>query len=194
MFSPDVNKAKTHEASEYENSRESVKFLLEAIKLQQKKSRDYQNAKSSVTQADYYPRGLYTIMDTIQAKLLRVTSILETYEAEQKNGLDNSTNFESLEDSFMDIVNYASFAGAWCRGKMEGQNPSTGLLSNKVRYSKTCADAPVLVSNDANARRDLLGINRSPGIERRPARTDCRRQYETVNDDDGWATVVKKEV
>lgn len=131
MYSKDVNKAKAHVASDYENARESVKFLHEAIKLQQKKSRDYQNPNSTVTQADYYPRGLYTIMDTIHAKLLRAQSILETYEDAQRDQCDYSPNFESLEDTFMDIVNYASFAGSWCRGKMEGQDPRTGLLSNK---------------------------------------------------------------
>jgi hypothetical protein len=42
-------------------ARESVNVLQECIDLQEKKSRDYQNPNSSVSQADYYPNGITTI-------------------------------------------------------------------------------------------------------------------------------------
>lgn len=124
----DLSKSVNHEFSDLENERASIRILLEAARLQAKKSRDYQNPNSSLTQADYYPRGLWTILDTIHGKRLRAVSVLEAME----NDPDYGVNFESLEDTFIDIINYASFAVAWCRGEMTGQDlESTGLTSNK---------------------------------------------------------------
>ena len=60
--------------------RESLKVLQECAELQQQKSRDYQNDKSRIVQADYYPRGVASIMDIINAKTLRLWSVLEAME------------------------------------------------------------------------------------------------------------------
>lgn len=126
--STDVSKAQNTELNEEERNRGSVRVLEECMKLQVAKARDYQNPNSSLTQADYYPRGLWTILDTIHGKRLRAVSVLEAMENDPNYG----TNFESLEDTFMDIINYASFAVAWCRGEMTGQDlEETGLTSNR---------------------------------------------------------------
>ena len=94
------------------NRKESVKVLQECIDLQLKKSQDYQSDSSNITQAMHYRRGVDTIHDIILGKITRATSLLES-------GKD--PNFESLEDTYKDMINYASFAVSYMRGKMEGQ-------------------------------------------------------------------------
>jgi hypothetical protein len=103
--------------------RESVRVLSECAELQLKKSEDYQNPNSTVTQAMYYPNGVVTILDTLHSKYLRAKSLTEAAQA------GHSPNFESLEDTFKDIINYASFAAAYCRGKVPGQNPNNDMFN-----------------------------------------------------------------
>lgn len=93
--------------------RESVRVLKECIELQNKKSNDYQNKNSNVVQAMHYRRGVDTIHDIMHSKMLRAQSLLES---------SGTPNFESLEDTYKDLINYASFAVSYLRGKMEGQN------------------------------------------------------------------------
>ena len=92
----------------------SVKVLHECIDLQLKKSRDYQNPNSSVSQADYYPNGVMTILDIIHAKSLRLRSVIEA----MQNDTKYQPNFESIEDSGKDLINYASFLVAYARGEI----------------------------------------------------------------------------
>ena len=94
--------------------RESLKVLQECAELQQRKSRDYQNEKSRINQADYYPRGVASLLDIINTKQLRLWSVLEAME----NDPEYTPNFESMEDSFKDLINYASFGVAYCRGEI----------------------------------------------------------------------------
>ena len=96
---------------------ESVKVLYECIELQLKKSRDYQNPNSNIKQADYYPSGCLTILETMHAKVLRMRSVMEA----MMHDKTYSPNFESLEDSAKDIINYASFFVSYSRGDMDGQ-------------------------------------------------------------------------
>jgi hypothetical protein len=105
--------------------RESLKVLRECAELQSKKSQDYQNPKSSIVQSDYYPRGVLSLMDTIHAKYLRACSLVEATDHGEE------PNFESLEDTFKDMINYCSFAAAWCRGGIPGQTPDMTLTSNR---------------------------------------------------------------
>ena len=93
---------------------ESIKVLKECAELQLKKSNDYQNSKSKITQAMHYRRGVDTIHDIIISKTMRATSLLES---------GNKPNYESLEDTYKDLINYASFAVSFMRGKMQGQQP-----------------------------------------------------------------------
>jgi len=98
--------------------RHSVIVLEECIDLQNSKSRDYQNPKSSVKQAMHYRRGISTIHDMIEQKVLRARSLLEAAE----NGSTQEPNHEGIEDTYKDIINYCSFAVTYLRGEMEGQD------------------------------------------------------------------------
>ena len=102
------------------NRKESVKVLQECIDLQLKKSQDYQSDRSNVTQAMHYRRGVDTIHDIILGKITRATSLLES-------GKD--PNFESLEDTYKDMINYASFAVSYMRGKMDGQQSGRDMFN-----------------------------------------------------------------
>jgi hypothetical protein len=106
----------------------SVQVLRECIELQLKKSRDYQNPKSTIKQADYYPHGVLTILDIIHAKLLRTRSVLEAMEADPSY----KPNFESMEDSMKDLINYASFYVAYSRGGIDGQNKQNDHLNRPI--------------------------------------------------------------
>ena len=103
----------------------SLKFLQRCAEIQIKKGNDYQNPNSRVRQAHYYPRGCATILDIMAAKVLRMQSVLEAME------LDPSyqPNFESLEDSCVDITNYASFFAAYMNGAIDGQHPDCDFLN-----------------------------------------------------------------
>jgi hypothetical protein len=100
--------------------KESIIVLQECAELQSKKSEDYQNPNSNVKQADHYRRGVDSIHDTMHGKMLRAQSLLESGDA---------ANFESLEDTYKDLINYASFAVSYIRGKMEGQKPELDYLN-----------------------------------------------------------------
>ena len=101
-------------------TKESIIVLQECAELQSKKSEDYQNPNSNVKQADHYRRGVDSIHDTMHGKMLRAQSLLESGDA---------ANFESLEDTYKDLINYASFAVSYIRGKMEGQKPELDYLT-----------------------------------------------------------------
>ena len=103
--------------------KESVKVLQECIDLQLKKSQDYQSDSSNITQAMHYRRGVDTIHDIILGKITRATSLLES-------GKD--PNFESLEDTYKDMINYASFAVSYMRGKMEGQQSGRDMFNRST--------------------------------------------------------------
>jgi hypothetical protein len=106
--------------------KESVKVLQECAEMQTKKSQDYQSDESSVLQAMHYRRGVDTIHDVIIGKLMRATSLLES---------GNNPNYESLEDTYKDMINYASFAVSYMRGKMEGQRDDRDMF-NKQKVTK----------------------------------------------------------
>ena len=106
--------------------KESVKVLNECVELQNKKSDDYQNKDSNVTQAMHYRRGVDSIHDIIQGKCYRAQSILES---------QGDPNFESLEDTYKDIINYCSFAVSYMRGKMDGQRSDRDMF-NKPKVKK----------------------------------------------------------
>lgn len=99
-------------------------ILKECIELRKLKASVYQNALSSVHQADYYPRGVRSIYDIMHAKMLRIRSILETTE----NDPNYEPEFESIEDSLKDLINYTSFAASWLRGGIQGQT-NTDILN-----------------------------------------------------------------
>lgn len=110
--------------------KESIKVLNECAELQLRKSNDYQNPNSIVRQADYYPRGLSTILDIIHAKTLRMRSVLEAMEMDE----NYEPNFESLDDSARDLINYASFFAAYARGGIDGQHPDRDMLNRPKQH------------------------------------------------------------
>lgn len=111
------------------DERESIKVLHECIELQKRKANDYQNPKSKIRQADYYPNGIATILDIIHAKKLRMESVI----AAMRNDVNYKPNFESLEDSAKDSINYFSFIVSYCRRKMDGQIASRDFLNRDER-------------------------------------------------------------
>ena len=108
------------------NMKESVKVLNECIELQERKSHDYQNPNSNVTQAMHYRRGVDSIHDIIQAKAYRAQSLLES---------EGNPNFESLEDTYKDMINYASFAVSYLRGKLPGQDVDRDMFNKKINVA-----------------------------------------------------------
>jgi hypothetical protein len=111
--------------------KESLKVLMEAAQIQTKKSNDYQNPNSRIKQADYYPRGFASILDVMHAKVLRMQSVLEAMESDP----NYNPNFESLEDSCIDLINYASFGAAYIRGGIDGQDPDRDFLNRPLKTS-----------------------------------------------------------
>ena len=91
---------------------EIEKILMECIEIQSRKSKDYQSKNSRIRHADYYPRGLLSIMEMIHTKTTRLWSLVEK---------DGEPNFEGIEDNAKDLINYASFLIAYKRGKIDGQ-------------------------------------------------------------------------
>ena len=116
--------------------KESIKIINEAVALQLRKSDDYQNKESWIKQADYYPRGVLTILDIVYAKVLRMYSVVEAMEKDK----DYNPNFESIEDSCKDLINYASFIGAYCRNGIEGQDGTKDFLNREIKKSKYMAE------------------------------------------------------
>jgi hypothetical protein len=112
------------------NERESVSVLRECIDLQTKKSADYQSSVSEIKQAEYYPHGVNTIFDIMHAKMLRIKSVLAKMEAGE------GVNFESVEDSCKDLINYSSFMVSYTRKKMDGQDPERDVF-NRKKYTPT---------------------------------------------------------
>ena len=108
--------------------KESILVLQECAELQAKKSEDYQNVNSQVKQAMHYRRGVDSIHDTMHGKMLRAQSLLESGEA---------NNFESLEDTYKDLINYASFAVSYIRGQMEGQDETLDYLNRPKNVDKS---------------------------------------------------------
>ena len=113
--------------------KESIKVINEAVALQLQKSNDYQNGKSWIKQADYYPRGVLTMLDIVYAKVLRMYSVVEAMDKDP----EYEPNFESIEDSCKDLINYASFIGAYCRGGIEGQDPNKDFLNREKPQAKS---------------------------------------------------------
>lgn len=109
--------------------KESLKILQRAAEIQNQKGNDYQNPNSRVRQAMYYPRGCATILDIMTGKMLRLQSVLESMELDP----DYSPNFESLEDSIIDLINYASLFGSYMKGGIDGQDPLHDFLNRPLK-------------------------------------------------------------
>ncbi len=116
--------------------KESIKVLQECAALQIKKSNDYQNPNSRIKQADYYPRGVLTMLDIVYAKVLRMYSVAEAMESDT----EYAANFESLEDSAKDLINYGSFIAAYIRNGVDGQDPNKDFLNRDKKTKPYMAE------------------------------------------------------
>lgn len=105
-------------------NKESIEVLNECIKLQMSKGSDYQSATSTVKQAHYYPRGIESLYDMLNTKMLRIRSLLD-----KESVISNSVQHESIEDSLKDLINYASFSVEYLRQEMDGQDTSKNMFN-----------------------------------------------------------------
>jgi hypothetical protein len=69
----------------------------------------------------------------MNGKMLRMQSVMEA----MQNDPNYAPNFESLEDSAKDLINYASFFVSYLRGKIEGQRSDRDFLNRKINISTT---------------------------------------------------------
>lgn len=106
----------------------SVQVLQECIDLQLAKSNDYQNPNSTVKQADYYPSGVKTLHEIVHAKMLRLKSLIETFEQNP----ETKPNFESIQDSCKDAINYLSFLAAYADSQIDGQDKTKDMLNRNA--------------------------------------------------------------
>ncbi len=108
----------------------SITVLRECIELQKRKSEDYQNTASTVKQADYYRLGVDSIYDMMHTKMLRLLSLLEA----SKAGV-TQPNFESLEDTAKDLINYSSFFTAYIRHQIDGQSKDHNIFNQPTNVN-----------------------------------------------------------
>jgi hypothetical protein len=109
-----------------------VKYLLKAAEIQERKSIDYQNPNSSVKQADHYVHGVWTIYDMVHQKMIRIKSLLEAMEYFESVGEDFVPNFEGIEDSAIDAINFLSFLVVYMKKEMNGQNPNRNIFNKEI--------------------------------------------------------------
>ena len=89
-------------------SRRAVEVLHECAGLLEEKGKAYNN----VPQTEYYPDGLPNIYYMMFTKMKRIESLM-------KNNSNN--NFEGMDDSCRDLINYTAFFIEFMEGKMDGQ-------------------------------------------------------------------------
>ena len=107
----------------------SIYVLHECAELIRTKGSDYQSEGSGIRQADHYPRGVDTIYDMAWQKMIRGRSILH----KMREGKE--PEFEDLEATLMDLINYCSFAVTYLRHEMDGQAPDRDVF-NRIPESK----------------------------------------------------------
>lgn len=73
-----------------------------------KKSADYNGDSKHYTLSNYFPFGTASYAQMIHTKSMRILSVAEK-ELNQK-----TANFESLQDSALDMINYAMFLADHC--------------------------------------------------------------------------------
>lgn len=89
-------------------TRRAAEVLGECAKLMEQKGAAY----NGFPQAEYYPYGMRDIWYMCFTKVKRLESQIIR---------DGEHNFESIEDSARDLINYAAFLVEFAEGKMDGQ-------------------------------------------------------------------------
>ena len=90
--------------------RRAIQVLTECAELMRHKGKAYNN----VPQAEYYPNGQQDIFCMMWQKIKRIQSLLNTPNADNQ--------FEGLNDSVRDLINYSSFFIEYSEGKMDGMS------------------------------------------------------------------------
>ena len=85
-------------------------ILKDAAALKEAKSHDYQGSKWS--EEDYFSFGTQSYVHMLWTKMLRLRSVLER-EGEE-------VNFESAEDTLIDMINYAAMMAAYLENQKDG--------------------------------------------------------------------------
>lgn len=88
--------------------RRAIQVLTECADLMRAKGKAYNN----VAQAEYYPNGQQDIFCMMWQKIKRIQSLMNTPNAENQ--------FEGLNDSVRDLINYSSFFIEYTEGQMDG--------------------------------------------------------------------------
>lgn len=86
--------------------------LMEAAKLQRKKSEDYGSVDHAKT--DYFPLGDASYYHMLWMKLLRIRNL--------RIDDPKAAVFEGARDSLLDLINYASFYVAWLDEEREKED------------------------------------------------------------------------
>ena len=79
----------------------AAKILSDCANLLELKGQDY-NA-GTVKRDDYYLYGRQSLMTMVHTKYLRLKSLIDA----------DSTNFESVKDTLMDLINYSAIWADW---------------------------------------------------------------------------------
>ena len=104
-----------------------IDIFKDCLKIQKKKSRDYQNTKSRIKQLDYYPQGVLSIMNMIHTKTTRLWSLLES---------KDNPNYESLEDNAKDLINYTAFLIKYINYGFDGQDYKRNIFNEEMKNDK----------------------------------------------------------
>ena len=105
----------------------AIDVMKEAIALKERKSIDYQGSKWS--EADYFPFGDESYMHMIHTKYLRMRNVMDS----------NEVNFESLEDTLIDMINYCAMYAAWLQNR-EPDIPPTSRQESAAEFHQHPAD------------------------------------------------------
>ena len=84
-----------------------------------KKSADYNSDSKHYALSNYFPFGTASYAQMIHTKSMRILSVAEK-ELNQK-----TANFESLQDSALDMINYAMFLADHCDKTVVGGGTTT---------------------------------------------------------------------
>ena len=82
--------------------------LVVAQELLDRKAKDYEGTRdedADPARSSYFPYGNISYLHMVHLKLKRI----ETLVLKKHNNPDQPINFESLEDSLIDLINYCAF-------------------------------------------------------------------------------------
>ena len=90
------------------SDRLAISVLNECADLMRAKGKAY----NRIPQAEYYPNGEHDIFVMMWQKVKRIQSLLSE---------EGDNNFESIDDSCRDLINYTAFMVEFLNGEMDGQ-------------------------------------------------------------------------